>query len=105
MDHLLLDFVGHARGKALEVDGFPVFVFGFEEQLVAGFVRESDHLGFKSRAIPRARSLNRSVENRALGDVVLHDVDRFLPRVNQITRQLTFKRDELFRREGKGETW
>ena len=69
-----LDFGGHGGAEALDVDGFAVPLFDFEEDGVAVFIGEANDFVFDAGAVAGADAFDLAAEHRALIEVRAEDV-------------------------------
>jgi len=83
-----LDVLREARGNPVHVDFFRVISLGLEKNVMAGLIRELDHLVLDRRTIARPFGTDDAGIQRRAMEVVADDAVRFFVRVRDPARQL-----------------
>ena len=98
--HPDLHILRHAGGEALDIHFLSIQAAGLDKELVAGFLRETDNLGFDAGAVPGTHTGNGAVVHGAPVQVFPDDPVGFLVGVGQVANRGIV--DGSFRAEGEG---
>ena len=88
MDHPHLYVLGHRGGKALNVQLLGIKPHRFDEELVAGLVREADDLRLDARAVARPDALDHAGVDGAAVEIFADDAVCLFVRVGEVAHRL-----------------